>query len=417
LGLLEDILNGLRNFFESYILAPIRNIIDSVNSGIAWLKSAIPSQLAQIWNTLQGIAAQAANFILPKLEWLGSQLWQRLEGFKSFVLASIMPAIQRIAPSVQAAINNVANFITRIPQQVQSFIMPHVVNLSNWLRSFLPTMPLQMLQRLLPDLSWIKLQFPNLQAMFGNLYSLIVPRLEQLPNTFKTMLDGAFAGIADMLKIFQKLDFSPLVTEWTRQAQSIMSEFTALVASVSVARSIVTEEAALAKEKDFMPKALATCYGKDLAATAIEAVTLGQLDVNLANLMNSPDAEVIRSTYIDVQRMKIQMAFLKPLERYYNRYYLPNIPGVQDLITMVVREAFVPERVTPAPELFVKYMQLHGFAKEWADRYWTAHWVLIPLERATEMYWRGIMTEDFYKKYLVLHDYRPDEIDYILKWV
>jgi uncharacterized protein YidB (DUF937 family) len=96
---------------------------------------------------------------------------------------------------------------------------------------------------------------------------------------------------------------------------------------------------------------------------------------------------------------------------------LPNIPGVQDLITMVVREAFDPTRVTPAPELFVKYMQMHGYAKEWADRYWSAHWVLIPLERVTEMYWRGIVTEDFYKKYLVLHDYRPDEIDYIMKWV
>jgi hypothetical protein len=180
---------------------------------------------------------------------------------------------------------------------------------------------------------------------------------------------------------------------------------------------MVTPEDAHSKEAEFMPQALRMAFEKDLIATIVEGLTLGQVDINLANLMNGPDVEVVRSTYIDVQRMKIAMGFLKPLEYYYNRLYTPEIPPTQDLITMVVREAFVPERVTPAPKLFADYMAWRGYSKEWADRYWTAHWVLIPLERITEMYWRGIVSKKFYEDYLVLHDFRPDEIPYIMQWV
>jgi len=65
------------------------------------------------------------------------------------------------------------------------------------------------------------------------------------------------------------------------------------------------------------------------------------------------------------------------------------IPPAQDLVTMVVREAFMPEMVTEAPEVFALYMDKKGFSKEWADRYWTMHWQPIPLRQAYENYWRG----------------------------
>jgi len=65
------------------------------------------------------------------------------------------------------------------------------------------------------------------------------------------------------------------------------------------------------------------------------------------------------------------------------------IPPAQDLVTMVVREAFMPEMVTESPEVFAEYMGKKGFSKEWADRYWTMHWQPIPLRQAYENYWRG----------------------------
>jgi len=74
---------------------------------------------------------------------------------------------------------------------------------------------------------------------------------------------------------------------------------------------------------------------------------------------------------------------------------------------MVVKEAFVPEFITPAPEVFVKYLAQLGYSKEWADRYWTAHWVLPPPTSVYTALHRGLITRDHVLKYLTWHDYRP----------
>jgi hypothetical protein len=83
------------------------------------------------------------------------------------------------------------------------------------------------------------------------------------------------------------------------------------------------------------------------------------------------------------------------------------IPSVSDLITMVVREAFVPEMVTPAPDIFAKYMAMRGFSREWADRFWTAHWRPIGLEQAYDNVRRGLRDKEWLKNVLKIQDVHP----------
>ena len=83
------------------------------------------------------------------------------------------------------------------------------------------------------------------------------------------------------------------------------------------------------------------------------------------------------------------------------------IPPAQDLVTMVVREAFMPEMVTESPEVFALYMGKKGFSKEWADRYWTMHWQPIPLRQAYENYWRGNWTKEQLDFALKIADVHP----------
>lgn len=83
------------------------------------------------------------------------------------------------------------------------------------------------------------------------------------------------------------------------------------------------------------------------------------------------------------------------------------IPPPADLVTMVVREAFLPEMVTPAPEVFAEYMAKKGFNKEWSDRYWTMHWVPIPLAQAYANLWRGYWTKDDFMFALRIADIHP----------
>lgn len=91
------------------------------------------------------------------------------------------------------------------------------------------------------------------------------------------------------------------------------------------------------------------------------------------------------------------------------------IPPAPDLITMVVREAFVPEMVIEAPPVFAEYMTKKGYSKEWSDRYWTAHFVPIALTQAYENLWRGYWGQTEFFRALTIADIHPMWHNDILK--
>jgi len=71
------------------------------------------------------------------------------------------------------------------------------------------------------------------------------------------------------------------------------------------------------------------------------------------------------------------------------------IPGPPDLISMAVREAFHPELIAKYhymdnfPPEFAEYMAKQGFSREWAERWWVAHWRLPSISSGFDMLHRG----------------------------
>jgi len=76
------------------------------------------------------------------------------------------------------------------------------------------------------------------------------------------------------------------------------------------------------------------------------------------------------------------------------------IPPVADIITMAVREAFTPAiaarfgQYEGLPAEFVSWVGKKGLTKEWAERYWAAHWSLPSPSQGFEMLHRGIIGAD-----------------------
>jgi len=76
------------------------------------------------------------------------------------------------------------------------------------------------------------------------------------------------------------------------------------------------------------------------------------------------------------------------------------IPPVADIITMAVREAFTPAiakkfgQYEDFPPDFEKYAGMKGLSKEWAERYWAAHWSLPSPTQGYEMLHRGVINQD-----------------------
>jgi hypothetical protein len=76
------------------------------------------------------------------------------------------------------------------------------------------------------------------------------------------------------------------------------------------------------------------------------------------------------------------------------------IPPIQDIITMAVREAFTPAiaqrfgQYEDLPPAFIEHAQHKGLTREWAERYWAAHWNLPSITQGFEMLHRGIISND-----------------------
>jgi len=102
-----------------------------------------------------------------------------------------------------------------------------------------------------------------------------------------------------------------------------------------------------------------------------------------------------------------------------NLYYV--LPTVTDLIRMAVREVFTPEIAerfglySDFPEEFAEHAELLGLSREWALRYWAAHWELPSIGQGYEMLHRGIIDEEDLKTLLRAHDVMPFWRDKLIK--
>jgi len=83
------------------------------------------------------------------------------------------------------------------------------------------------------------------------------------------------------------------------------------------------------------------------------------------------------------------------------------IPPASDLIEFVVKEAFPLEQLPEAPAEFTKYMKMQGYDEKWARAYWWVHWRMPSFEQLQEAFFRGIISLDEFRKYIVWWDYAP----------
>lgn len=87
------------------------------------------------------------------------------------------------------------------------------------------------------------------------------------------------------------------------------------------------------------------------------------------------------------------------------------IPPISDLITMSVREAFndtVAKKYgydEEFPDEFAYYSEMQGMSKDWAKRYWRAHWQLPSPTMGYEMFRRGIISKQELDDLLKIADY------------
>jgi len=83
------------------------------------------------------------------------------------------------------------------------------------------------------------------------------------------------------------------------------------------------------------------------------------------------------------------------------------LPGYMDIISVYMREGYMPDKWVEIPEEFVDYMKQLGYSEFWAKRLWGKHWVLPGVTLLYDMFHKKIIDKDTMVQMLKYHDFEP----------
>jgi hypothetical protein len=146
----------------------------------------------------------------------------------------------------------------------------------------------------------------------------------------------------------------------------------------------------------------------DVAAWVAEAATLGQIEAAgkfVDSLLAIFPLEALMSK---VSMAQLDAAWVKPIQRQVNAKWLPERPGVGDFTRMRARGII-------APDVYTDDLKGQGFAPEWSQRLWDAHFPAPDYASVREAYWRGLVKPEQLDEYLMRADVDPRFNDTIWK--
>jgi hypothetical protein len=159
-------------------------------------------------------------------------------------------------------------------------------------------------------------------------------------------------------------------------------------------------ELALGMQRGAIPTDRASDHLQDQGYLATDIDVIRALAAPLLNVSEVATAQYRNEiTAADALARLQKLGYSAPDAATLQRLF-PVLPGIQDLITMGVKEAFTPDiarrygQYEDFPPRLAEEAAKQGLSPEWAQAYWAAHWDLPSATQGFEMLHRGLITRD-----------------------
>lgn len=237
-----------------------------------------------------------------------------------------------------------------------------------------------------------------------------------------TAFDGAFTAVGDAIgSIFSPFldpaatfmraftDIEGVADIWTHltEIDVIRGSILGVITAPLTSHSPLSPYEAHERAEDVLWASDDAWFKLYVGSMIIEAVSLGQMETPGFAVFSRPSTQAMLATASELWRLQQEAYLYIPVRQFWLKAFTPMIPPAPDIIRMVVREAFVPEMVIKAPDVFAGYMEYSGFSREWSDRYWTAHFEPIALTQAYANLWRGYWDKEDFMRALHIADVHP----------
>jgi len=407
LDAVQEWFEGLWNSINEWINQGVNWLWDQISTGISNLSSSISQFFTNLWQNISNLLTTISNTITQAISNLWNDILSNLSSITKTIVETFISIIRAISALISTLEQNITSAISDIGNSIITYITSIPEAITNAFNSL-----------------WNHIQ--NIGSTIGEHLTNIGNQITQtgtwIYNNIKTAFDGALGSISEALYSIFKPIIDPILTliTWVQdaakafnpmniinQVAAMLNTLTTTITEFLAHHSPITPEEALDFGLELREKADTEIHAWYQGGLWAEALSLGQMDMSFGNLSNVPKFAAYRDTAIKLYQIEMENALLTPYEQKVKQIYTPELPSASDLVRMVVREAFVPEMITPAPDEFAHYMEYQGYSRFWSDKYWTAHWVPAALTDAREAVYRGLITEQDYIDLLRIHDIHP----------
>ncbi len=423
---------------------------DAIETAIGWLRDKIQGVIDQI----STIGTQFANAISGAISNIGNFISNAVNDAIATVTAIIVDVIENVKNWLVTTYNNILQGIKDFIQTAKDWIEGVYKNISDWfnrtiqsLKDTYESVKGVVLEWIDKALAWGSEVRAAISKWFWQIVSNVAgwvktnvfPVMDNvimgaqgiwglLGKTWEFVSKGDYQGAFNLVDSFMKAAGIPAPVQTLHSIVSTLAYFWETVhlqfVGMEVAASkhaeiglalepISSGEAAAAVfkgvwgEKDFYANASLAGIAPSRAKASFEASknlpTPGQTQqLFLRGEIKEAEHDTILASY------GFSEQHIKEIKSLY-----AIIPSVTDIITMAVKEAFTPDIATKfgqyedLPEAFVSWAAKQGLSKDWASRYWAAHWDLPSPQMGFTMYQRGIVDKDSLKLLLKALDIMP----------
>jgi len=435
------ILNQLTSSFQNiinYIGSNIGYIVDNVGSIINNSINYIYSQLNYIYTNISNFIGNAIN----NLTYIVKNIYTNIANFVNSGLSGLRYFVQNVY-------TNISNFIQSSFKNMEYFLnnlSKNIFNTLNNIHKFIAANINYLNNQLSNTVQFLNNAINNGINSISNIIDGITTNIShQLSNIFSALPANIGKTFQDILKNLIVNPLTEILSQVNNIFRNIVSQFARLIDMLFHSHSPLSPEEANTLVGSYLEN-MDHYFGALVGAQiAVEALSLGQIDISLQNIWSHPLVSGAKSIADRMHTAWFDILYTPLLRRYfyknetpliprsddlismrwrglidedtfynymaengYNREWASKlwdlskrIPGASDLITFVVREVIPPED-------FYKYMMQVGFEEKWSKYYWEAHWRLPSFENIRDAFWRGIISLDEFKKYIVWHDYKPE---------
>jgi len=240
-------------------------------------------------------------------------------------------------------------------------------------------------------------------ALAGLPAALIAALMGSLGDIFKRSADESIARALETVgKVTAE---SP---EWKKSLDATLGPYGAkaiddtlkALSPAALGKSPLSAEEAATTAQTMMYNLTGLGIGAWLAHAAAEAATLGQYEAIKDLVPMVFDRLGLSQLGAKAIGIPLEELIFKRAQQHWAAQFTPEIPATTDLISMVVKEVITIEE-------FKQWMRFKGFAPDWSQYIWDAHFIAPTLTDLLTAWRRGLIDEAELDRLMILVDLDP----------